>query len=126
MVEHTLHILLLPGLHSSTQHHPNVGSAQPEASSSRSLSLPSTHIQQVAHQSTLGMDLSLPSPFHLRLPITSRLSFNDAGRITHHRDLWDVKVRNAPFPRRFPFFASAPWHNAVVRCSREMDRASQC
>lgn len=43
--------------------------------------------------STLGMDLSLPSPFHLRLPITSRLSFNDAGKITYHRDLWDVKVR---------------------------------
>ncbi|GJE84865.1 hypothetical protein PsYK624_009410 [Phanerochaete sordida] len=91
IVEHTLHILLLPGLHSPARHHPMVAATQPEAPSTRTLSLPSAHLQQVAYHSTLGMDLSLPSPFHLRLPITSRLSFNDAGKITYHRDLWDVK-----------------------------------
>lgn len=91
IVEHTLHILLLPGLHSPATHHPMVAATQPEAPSTRTLSLSSNQLQQVAYHSTLGMDLSLPSPFHLRLPITSRLSFNDAGKITHHRDLWDVK-----------------------------------
>lgn len=33
-----------------------------------------------------------PSIFHLALPIITRLSFNDAGKITQHRDFWDVKV----------------------------------
>ncbi|EKM59496.1 uncharacterized protein PHACADRAFT_250032 [Phanerochaete carnosa HHB-10118-sp] len=91
IVEHTLHILLLPGLHSPGRHHQVVATTQPETPSTRTLSLPSAHLQQVAHYSTLGIDLSLPSPFHLRLPITSKLSFNDAGKITYHRDLWDVK-----------------------------------
>jgi hypothetical protein len=24
------------------------------------------------------------------LPVTTKLSFNDAGRITYHRDVWDI------------------------------------
>ena len=70
-----------------------MATSQPEAPSDRSLSLPSTAFQQAAYHSTLGLDLSVPSPLHLRLPITSRLSFNDAGKITYHRDIWDAKVR---------------------------------
>lgn len=69
-----------------------MAATQPEAPSNRSLSFASTSLQQAAYQSTLGMDLSIPSPLHLRLPITSRLSFNDAGKITYHRDIWDVKA----------------------------------
>lgn len=38
-----------------------------------------------------GTSLSIPSPFHFQLPIITQLSFNDAGRITYHRDIWDVK-----------------------------------
>lgn len=38
-----------------------------------------------------GTSLSLPSPFHFRLHVISRLSFNELGKITHHRDFWDIK-----------------------------------
>ena len=92
LVEHTLHVLLLPGLHSTETSHAIPTTGQTEASSSRSLLLPSASLQQAAYHSTLGMDLSKLSPLHLRLPVTSRLSFNDAGKITYHRDIWDVKV----------------------------------
>lgn len=27
----------------------------------------------------------------ISLPVHTRLSFNDSGRITHHQDIWDVK-----------------------------------
>ncbi|TFY69194.1 hypothetical protein EVG20_g3247 [Dentipellis fragilis] len=42
--------------------------------------------------------LPLPSPLHLRLPVLTRLSFNEQGRITHHRDLWDVRDLVGLFP----------------------------
>ncbi|KAA1466558.1 hypothetical protein DENSPDRAFT_925949 [Dentipellis sp. KUC8613] len=42
--------------------------------------------------------LRLPSPLHLRLPVLTRLSFNEQGRITHHRDLWDVRDLVGLFP----------------------------
>ncbi|KAJ8507068.1 hypothetical protein ONZ45_g10529 [Pleurotus djamor] len=38
-----------------------------------------------------GTSLQLPSPFHFKLHIITRLAFNEQGRITHHRDFWDVK-----------------------------------
>ncbi|KAI0346897.1 hypothetical protein BDW22DRAFT_1404631 [Trametopsis cervina] len=90
IVEHTLNIMLLPGLHRSDRQ-PDVEQGLQTSADGRSLSFPSSSIQHAAQQSTLGMDLSLPSPFHLQLPIISRLYFNDAGKITHHRDFWDVK-----------------------------------
>ena len=93
IVEHTLHVLLLPSFHSAASRQTMPPDAHSEASSSRALSLSSSSLQQAAYHSTLGMDLSVLSPLHLRLPITSRLSFNDAGKITYHRDIWDVKVR---------------------------------
>ncbi|KII94651.1 hypothetical protein PLICRDRAFT_127735, partial [Plicaturopsis crispa FD-325 SS-3] len=62
VVEHTLNILLLPGIHSDRH----------------TLLIPGTRI-------------GVPSPLHLQLHIMTRLSFNEQGRITHHRDLWDVK-----------------------------------
>ena len=96
VVEHTLHVLLLPGLHSKETSYSIPTAAQSEASSSRSLLLPSsTSLHHVAYHSTLGIDFSKLSPLHLRLPVTSRLSFNDTGKITYHRDIWDVKVRYA-------------------------------
>jgi hypothetical protein len=35
--------------------------------------------------------LNLPSPLHLKLHVLTRLSFNEQGRITRHRDFWDVR-----------------------------------
>ena len=85
VVEHTLNILFLPGLHQdahSSAHH-----------SSSTVSLPSS---SSPHHSAPSLPLpmtsfSIPSPFHFRLHIMTRLSFNEQGRITHHRDFWDIK-----------------------------------
>lgn len=38
-----------------------------------------------------GTSLSVPSPLHSTLRIITRLSFNELGLVTHHRDVWDVK-----------------------------------
>ncbi|TFK94249.1 hypothetical protein K466DRAFT_642333 [Polyporus arcularius HHB13444] len=92
MVEHTLHILFLPGLHPHT--HPSSEGAGPASSSESVMSLllpgSANANPSVRHRYS---DLSLwpPSPFHLKLPIITRLSFNEADKITHHRDFWDVK-----------------------------------
>lgn len=97
IVEHTIHILFLPGLHAPHTHpQPASASSTPASqylpshlhphnpSSSSSLSLPAPF------PSLLSLP-SLPSPLHLRLHLLTRLSFNDAGLITHHRDVWDVR-----------------------------------
>jgi len=90
MVEHTLHIVLLPDLHSSEA---AVSHPLQSTVSNLSLSLSNAFPQQAS----FGADLReafrqlRPSLLHLRLPMITRLSFNDAGKITHHRDFWDVK-----------------------------------
>jgi len=38
-----------------------------------------------------GTALTLPSPFHFQLHVVTRLCFNEQGRVTQHRDFWDVK-----------------------------------
>lgn len=38
-----------------------------------------------------GIGVTLPSPLHLQLHVFTRLSFNEQGRIIHHRDVWDLK-----------------------------------
>ena len=95
MAEHTLHILILPGLHSASGPQPadpSPTSYLPGSDSTMSLLLSdhanarSVPFQHPPHS------FWPPSPLHLKLPIITRLSFNDAGKITHHRDFWDVKV----------------------------------
>jgi hypothetical protein len=84
VVEHTLNILFLPGLHSDSA---------PSAHSSSSFSL-STNPSQHPTAPSLPLPMtsfSVPSPFHLKMHIMTRLSFNEQGRITHHRDFWDIK-----------------------------------
>ncbi|KIY46474.1 hypothetical protein FISHEDRAFT_47240, partial [Fistulina hepatica ATCC 64428] len=78
IIEHTLHIVFLPGIHDTVHppfHHPNPSA---QTRSEPGLRLP-------------GTSLTLPSPLHIRLPVTTRLSFNEQGRITYHRDLWDLR-----------------------------------
>lgn len=87
IVEHTLNILLLPGIHNNG-HRPHVstdslvstGSPVPQNRHPTSPSLP-----------VPGTSLSIPSPFHFRLHVITRLTFNEQGRVAHHRDFWDVK-----------------------------------
>jgi hypothetical protein len=104
VVEHTLNVLFLPGIHTDRQ---NPSAPQPthnpspydSPSSSADLILPvgsPASLRQPNHPADPGLSLpgtslSLPSPLHVQLHVTTRLSFNEQGRITHHRDIWDVK-----------------------------------
>ncbi|KAF9006736.1 hypothetical protein BDQ17DRAFT_1239048 [Cyathus striatus] len=90
VTEHTLNILLLPGIHRDSdisQH------SYPPSDSLVNIS----GSQQYRHRFTSpslpipGTSFSIPSPLHFRLQIITRLTFNEQGRVTHHRDIWDVK-----------------------------------
>ena len=93
IVEHTLNILLFPGIHcestishrarTSTDSLVNIHGSPMMASNPHSFATPSLPIP--------GTSLSFPSPLHLQLRILTRLSFNEQGLVTYHRDIWDVK-----------------------------------
>ncbi|KAJ3878363.1 hypothetical protein F5051DRAFT_328118 [Lentinula edodes] len=91
IVEHTLNVLVFPNIHSD--------SGNPAARFSHSTeSAPPTPGSQIPPSHPIhpslpipGTSLTVPSPFHLKLRIITRFSFNEQGRITHHRDFWDVK-----------------------------------
>lgn len=88
MVEHTLNVLLLPGIHCNSHraHNTNdqlISTADSPPSQSPHPSSPSLHVP--------GTALTIPSPLHFQLHVITRLSFNEQGRVTHHRDYWGVK-----------------------------------
>ncbi|KAL1743100.1 hypothetical protein HDZ31DRAFT_83643 [Schizophyllum fasciatum] len=91
MIEHTFNLLLLPDIHRDGTH------AVRLHTSTDSLISPAAAVNargpQLQHPSlpVPGTSLAVPSPLHLKLPIITRLTFNEQGRITHHRDYWDVK-----------------------------------
>jgi hypothetical protein len=102
-VEHTLNILLLPGLHAE-RYLGHMNAAHPYALTSdaqRNTPSRSLHVSfssvggpQQPSLPTLtvpGIGVALPSPLHLQLRVFTRLSFNEQGRIIHHRDVWDLK-----------------------------------
>jgi len=98
IVEHTLHMLLLPGIHNS-----NAATGTPSSTgtlSSPSLDVVSTnpltnglllHSPPAGPSLTILPGVAVASPFHFKLRIITRLSFNEQGRITYHRDSWDVR-----------------------------------
>jgi len=96
IVEHTVNVLFLPGLHSDRTRpgHSAASSSSliPDRSSAHLL-LENQYLPRPSDPriSIPGTGLGVPSPFHLQLHILTRLSFNEQGRITHHRDIWDVK-----------------------------------
>lgn len=105
IVEHTLNILILPGLHSdSPPTHTRLSSLTSEAPPSSPsqplhMSISSgVHGPLAPSQPTQGMGLAVPSPLHLQLHVLTRLSFNEQGLITHHRDFWDVRDVVGLFP----------------------------
>lgn len=97
IVEHTLNILLFPGLHALG----HMNAAQPYALTSEAQRNSSTRSLHMSISSlsgppppTLtipGIGLPFPSPLHLKLHVFTRLSFNEQGRIILHRDVWDLK-----------------------------------
>ncbi|KAJ8087037.1 hypothetical protein PM082_005862 [Marasmius tenuissimus] len=82
IVEHTLNVLMLPGMHTDTSlkfsHSTDTLTSTPSHPSHPAIRIP-------------GTSLNVPSPLHFRLHTITRLVFNEQGRITHHRDFWDVK-----------------------------------
>ncbi len=100
IVEHTLNVLLFPGLHSerylghmnAAQQYALTSEAQ-RKSSGRSLhmSISSLSGPSLPTLTVPGIGFPLPSPLHLQLHVFTRLSFNEQGRIIHHRDVWDLK-----------------------------------
>lgn len=97
IVEHTLHVLLLPGIHTP------VGSLGGIASESEtSLHLHANPSQFLTSRSPAlpvpFTSFAIPSPLHATLAISSRLTFNDAGKITYHRDTWDARDLVALLP----------------------------
>lgn len=92
IVEHTINVLFLPGIHHDTSRSTH------SATSSSSLSLTDPNQSSTPHPTSPALPIPLtsltlpfPSPLHLQLRIMTRLSFNEQGLITHHRDIWDVK-----------------------------------
>jgi len=78
IIEHTLNILFLPGIHSNDATAPTLSLTTHLHPAPPSLKVPLT-------------SLVVPTPLHFQLHVITRLSFNEQGRITHHRDFWDVK-----------------------------------
>jgi len=90
MIEQTMNILFLPGIHCDYYRIPGATSSDSLVSVLGSPAPPQHHILSPSLRIP-GMALCLPSPFHIQLHIVTRLSFNEQGRITHHRDFWDIR-----------------------------------
>jgi len=95
-----VHFLFLPGLHDAGQEHTRGRGLSND-------SLLYAHELGASSSSLSSVHLSRPfggvitrgwSPFHFRMKVTTRLSFNDAGRVVHHRDLIDLKDLVQGFP----------------------------
>lgn len=86
-------MLFLPGLH---------GSGNVRQQRGRSLSNESSLYSYPLTSSTASVGRSSInsgwSPFHIRMRVTTRLLFNDAGRVVHHRDLIDLRDLIRGFP----------------------------
>ena len=98
-----MHVVFLPQLHTvppAAEHQypstPSLGVVSTSSLHSSLLPAQRHHPHTTSHAppvllSVAGGRLQVPSPLHFELRVTTRLSFNEAGRITHHRDSWDVR-----------------------------------
>ena len=95
VIEHTLHILLLPGIHHEGYLGRTAISILEELKGDDSHLTPDPGPRHPFIAPSLpvpGTSITLPSPFHLKLRIITKLSFNEQGLVTHHRDVWDAKA----------------------------------
>ena len=92
VVEHTINVLILPGIHHDTSRLAYTATSSSSISLTDPKQFPTPHPTSPALPIPLtDLTLPFPSPLHLQLPIMTRLSFNEQGLITHHRDICDVK-----------------------------------
>ncbi|KAF7302264.1 hypothetical protein MIND_00793500 [Mycena indigotica] len=84
IVEHTLNILILPGIHREGRFRgqPSTDTLLTNASTPPSPLPTSQHPSQASTHSFAHPTSDRPGPFYTR---------DSAGHITHHRDFWDVK-----------------------------------
>jgi len=93
IVEHTLHVLFLPSLHKeqASQTFPSTDQHLRQLSMASHLDTSVIASASYPHPKLSVAGINLPSPMHFQLRVLTRLSMNEQGRITHHRDFWDVK-----------------------------------
>jgi len=94
IVEHTLNILLLPGIHCESAISHRARASSDSLLNIHGSPMTATNPHGFTTRPSLpipGTSLSFPSPLHLQLRIITRLSFNEQGLVTYHRDIWDVK-----------------------------------
>lgn len=93
IVEHTLHVLFLPSLHKEQASHTFPHADEHSRQLSTTPYFDSSLLASISYpQPKLSIaGIKLPTPMHLQLRVLTRLSMNEQGRITHHRDFWDVK-----------------------------------
>ncbi|KZP00106.1 hypothetical protein CALVIDRAFT_533762 [Calocera viscosa TUFC12733] len=104
MLEQTLHFLFMPELHTPLGQPSSSDSLVPnprDSTSSVSLmstaaalgqaSIPPPKLKIPSLWGAKGDERTLPSPLHFQLHVITRLQFNERGRITRHRDFWDVR-----------------------------------
>ena len=93
IVEHTLNLLFLPGIHceGTASHHRATQSTDSLVNIHNSSLLSSTHPFLSPSLPIPGTSLTMASPMHCKVRIISRLSFNEQGLVTHHRDVWDIR-----------------------------------
>lgn len=91
IVEHTLNILLLPGIHCEGPISHRAHGSTESLVNVHGFPMPYVHPFTSPSLPIPGTSLSFPSPLHCTLRIITRLSFNEQGLVTHHRDIWDIK-----------------------------------
>lgn len=95
IIEHTLHILLLPDWHVPAFNVPKPAASSP-SSSTLDIAIPhapssSSVLHGLSRPLLAVKGLKIPSPFHLQLRIITKLTFNEQGRVSAHRDFWDIR-----------------------------------
>jgi hypothetical protein len=106
IIEHTVHILLLPGLHTPVFRCQNGSQDNSLSSSSGNPAKPSLRLR-VPFVGTLVPGWS---PLHLQMKVLTRLSFNESGLVTSHRDLVDV----IDMLTVIPGFAAVQWFGSSL------------
>ncbi|KZT42920.1 hypothetical protein SISSUDRAFT_795563 [Sistotremastrum suecicum HHB10207 ss-3] len=95
VIEHTMHVLLLPGLHTASPNSPGTSEVVLTESQVEMGVLGGRALGTVSRPQLVVpyANVTVPgrSPLHLQLRVITRLSFNEQGRVARHRDFVDVK-----------------------------------
>jgi len=99
IIEHTVHVLVLPGIHTMVSRCQHGNSLSNSTQPSLRIRVPFA-----------GALVPGWSPLHLKLKLLTRLSFNESGLVTRHRDFVDVK----DMLTMIPGFAAVQWFGSSL------------